>query len=186
MEHPIMQPNRFPPLPNAGFTIIELIVVIALLGILAAIALPRFLNISDTAQANVMESAAASIKTTSNLVRYKANLENVATGTLVIEGANVSVVSGYPSSSWDNTWQHVLEVGSQVQTQSISDTCTISLCGAGSVSSVNGLPFSANAGANGLMVLWPKGFTAQQSCYAYFYNDGSGSTPRVGTVTSGC
>jgi len=40
---------------QAGFTIIELVVVIILLGIMAATALPRFMNVTDEAHAAVVD-----------------------------------------------------------------------------------------------------------------------------------
>lgn len=44
---------------EAGFSLIELIVVVAILGILVAVAIPVFANIQDTAKANTAKAAAA-------------------------------------------------------------------------------------------------------------------------------
>lgn len=50
-----------------GFTLIELVIVIVLLGVLAAIAVPRFVNLEDDAQRAARNSAAAAITSAMNI-----------------------------------------------------------------------------------------------------------------------
>ena len=63
---------------QAGFTIVELVVVIALLGILAAVALPRFLNVTDDAHAASVNGTGGALRSAVALVKAQAVVEQVA------------------------------------------------------------------------------------------------------------
>lgn len=88
-----------------GFTIIELVVVILLLGILTATALPRFMDVTDEAHAAVIDGTQAGLATGLALFRAQwiaegepagAALANFGDGTLYPDGT-----SGYPDSADD-------------------------------------------------------------------------------------
>jgi MSHA pilin protein MshB len=55
--------NKNRSLQQSGFTLVELVVVIVLLGILAATALPRFLNVTDEAQISVLKGVGGNFAT---------------------------------------------------------------------------------------------------------------------------
>lgn len=102
---------------QAGFTIVELVVVIALLGILAAVALPRFLNVTDDAHAASVNGTAGAFRSAVGLVKAQAVVEQAADNdTVDYDGASVTVNgSGYPkatsAATCVSTWQNILQAG---------------------------------------------------------------------------
>lgn len=62
----------------SGFTLIELVVVIVILAILTAVALPKFINLSSAAKINTLEAVAGSMKSTIKLVKAKALAQGIS------------------------------------------------------------------------------------------------------------
>ena len=82
-----------------GFTLIELVVVIVILGILAAFAIPRFANIATDARTSAINGMAGTLRSTAALVHGMALARNITNGTLTLEGQSVTIVNGYPAAT---------------------------------------------------------------------------------------
>ncbi len=81
-----------------GFTLIELIMVIVILGILSAFALPKFADLSGSAETASIEGARAAIKSGA-AISHAQWLASGSSGDITLEGATVTIVTGYPAEN---------------------------------------------------------------------------------------
>lgn len=84
---------------NKGFTLIELVVVIIILGILGAVALPKLINIQGDARMAVMRNVEGSMRAANALLYAKASIlsRTGATGFLTSGELGVSTGPGNPN-----------------------------------------------------------------------------------------
>ncbi len=142
-----------------GFTIIELIVVIVVLGILAATAIPRFANIGTEARIASMQGVAGSMNSAKEVIRakwYAAGSTTVSTvttvdGTSVIVTTGTGTTAGYPTA-------------------------------AGMVNALNVSGNISCAAAGTVTTCTPSGFA---SC-AVTYTDTTGAVSTAGLITANC
>ncbi|WCE30737.1 type II secretion system protein [Vibrio sp. SCSIO 43137] len=86
---------------SSGFTLIELVVVIVILGILSVTAAPRFLSLSSEANAAAIRGVYGAFNSAAELAHSKSIIdgnESKATSTISIGGQSVNMVYGYPNA----------------------------------------------------------------------------------------
>lgn len=151
---------------NAGFTLIELIIVIVILGILAVTAAPKFINLQNDARKSTVTAMAGAVKSAAAMTYSKAVLagqDTAASGeTITIDGNSVALVWGYPAASTTGL-AYVLDAPST--------------------------DWTPNTATTGSYILTPVGMTsgASATCkVTYTPSVTSGSAPTVVATTDGC
>ena len=97
-----------------GFTLIELVVVIVILGILSVTVAPKFINIKADAKISNLEAVKGSMASALSLIYSRAIIEgqNIGGGVVEINGVNIPLYNGYPSVDGNDSF---VEINEQVK-----------------------------------------------------------------------
>ncbi|WP_436792302.1 prepilin-type N-terminal cleavage/methylation domain-containing protein [Aliiglaciecola lipolytica] len=185
---------------SKGFTLIELIIVIVILGILAVTAAPRFIDLSSDANASVLKNIGGQLQSANDLVYAKSVIkqqhnkdrdsdpEDGETG-VTVNGVFIATVYGtpwiYSGTALTNFMDiDILDQGYNEHTEICEysgDFCFMYFNTSSAPATLD-LSFSPGVAS----IIYPKSKSVADDCFAYHIFDRTDNTARAGSVTTGC
>jgi MSHA pilin protein MshA len=137
---------------QSGFTLIEMVAVIIILAIMAATALPKFVNLSQDARLSALQGLAGGLRSAAALAKSQWLASNSGTAIAISMGgatvevyvatnAPISSMMGYPRADVSSGIVAALD---------------------------NTSGFDSGVDANGNWVFWPTGVATSSTCYALY------------------
>lgn len=187
---------------SRGFTLIELVVVIVILGILAATAAPKFINLTSDAKASVIKAIKGNIDSIDTQVYAKSVILGIeendrnssssstdSQGGFVFEGNFIQTIYGHPWLYNTTALEYLLDASvSDEGTNNNAKVCgnTHDFC----VMMFNGSSAPAAVGVsfqpgNAIAVYLPS-YAVEDNCFAYYIFDRTNNDVLIGEKTSGC
>jgi len=171
---------------NQGFTLIELVIVIVILGVLAATAAPRFIDLSSDAKIANLEAMKGALSSGTDMIYMKAviNQQTEGAGSIDVDGINITLHSGYPTGYWQNSMRYIASLDTVDYAPSRSTVCDVEWCGKGNQTSLSSGVTTISPIVIGKV--FPKGYSFNDECGVYFINNLDGVKPDISLETKDC
>ncbi|MDC5820327.1 type II secretion system protein [Vibrio europaeus] len=152
---------------QGGFTLIELVVVIVILGILAVTAAPRFLNLQGDAREASLQGLRGAMSGAAGIVYGRSAINGIETTPSVTAASsadNVALTFGYPAAATDG-------IGNAVEGLSGNNSDWAAVSGAAAQNTV----YYSFAGSQ-----------SNTTCYVSYQTNASAGAPTIQIVNTGC
>lgn len=174
---------------KSGFTLIELVVVIVILGILAVVAAPKFIDLTSDAKSSVIQSVSGSLATAVNFTLMKDKIAGGKGEPIDYNGNTVTFTAGNPTPN-ATQMRYLLDL--KLPAATFTPNWSTVPCEGSEFCVVGNRPFSDNSlpsiaeftSGNGVFI-WPEGYLLED-CFTYYLNLEDGSEPIVDYVDTGC
>lgn len=152
-----------------GFTLIELIIVIVILGILAVTAAPRFIDLQSDAKASTLTGVKAALQGASQLVYAKSAIAGKQSSSTAVDvtvnGAAVSTINGYPDAT---------------SITAVGDVATFLDLSSGDFDVINASTPTTN------FIITFSGELEAANCFIRYTNAAAGASPTIAVTDTGC